>query len=201
MTPNDVDADLMKKVLRREGLDRRKALPAPWREEASARIARLLLASAEVAAAQTIALYASTRSEVHTHDLIRELIARRKTVCLPITLHRERWLEFRRVDTFPDGCRTHDLGILEPDPMHWPEIVRAEEMDLILVPGVAFDRRGFRIGYGSGYYDHFLSATSDKRRIGLAFGSQVIPEIPTASWDIPMNALATEDGIVPCGRF
>lgn len=196
-----LDIDLVKRVLRREGLERRNALPLPWRIEASARIAQRLLASAEVTAAQTIALYASTRSEVHTHDLIRELIGRHKTVCLPMTLHRERWLEFRRVDAFPDGCRAHDFGILEPEPLHWPEIVRAEEMDLLLVPGVAFDRRGFRIGYGGGYYDHFLSTTREKRKIGLAFGSQIIPEVPAASWDVAVDALVTEEGFFPSVRF
>ncbi|MBQ31113.1 MAG: 5-formyltetrahydrofolate cyclo-ligase [Deltaproteobacteria bacterium] len=86
------------------------------------------------------------------------------------------------------------FGVPEPIP-EFREWVQPESLDLVLVPGVAFDQNGGRLGFGKGYYDRFLSKTS-ALRMGVAFSVQVIPDVPTESHDVPMNALLTENGII-----
>ena len=87
------------------------------------------------------------------------------------------------------------FGVPEPIPK-FREWVEPEALDLVLVPGVAFDRKGGRLGFGKGYYDRFLSKTS-ALRMGVAFSAQVIPDVPTEPHDVPMHTLLTENGIMP----
>ena len=71
----------------------------------------------------------------------------------------------------------------------------------MVVPGVAFDREGRRLGHGFGYYDRFLATLpGDVTRVGLAFANQVIPEVPVDAWDVPVHALVTEEGVVKTAR-
>jgi 5-formyltetrahydrofolate cyclo-ligase len=90
--------------------------------------------------------------------------------------------------------------ILEPKPelRHLPhKQVPVTELDLIIVPGVAFDRRGGRMGHGKGYYDKLLEhARPDTPLVALAFDCQLFPEIPTAAHDIFMDRIVTESGVV-----
>ena len=83
---------------------------------------------------------------------------------------------------------------------------RLSGWDIIVVPGLAFDRRGNRLGRGFGYYDRFLGGLPESvPRVGLACVSQVVPEVPVDAWDVPVHALVTEDGVIrvaerPCPR-
>ena len=77
--------------------------------------------------------------------------------------------------------------------------MKPESLDLVLVPGVAFDWKGERLGFGKGYYDRFLTKTS-ALLVGVAFSAQVIPDVPTESHDVSMNALLTENGITMIDR-
>ena len=72
-------------------------------------------------------------------------------------------------------------------------------LDLIVVPGVAFDRTGNRLGMGAGYYDRFFSRTSHSVRLGLAWDCQVVTAVPCEPHDIRMHYLLTETGIIACG--
>jgi 5-formyltetrahydrofolate cyclo-ligase len=87
-------------------------------------------------------------------------------------------------------------GIKEP----MEEYVRptsSEQLDLIIVPAVAYDRRGYRIGYGGGYYDRFLSSLDkDIVTIGIAFDIQIVGEVPVQPFDIPVDMVITESGII-----
>jgi 5-formyltetrahydrofolate cyclo-ligase len=67
---------------------------------------------------------------------------------------------------------------------------------LIIVPGVAFDERGFRVGYGKGYYDRFLNKHSDYTKIALAYEMQILTEIPNDEYDVAMNRIITEERII-----
>ena len=86
------------------------------------------------------------------------------------------------------------LGVLEPS----PEVriaMTPESFDLVIIPGVAFDRHGGRLGYGKGYYDRFLEQTC-AFRLAIAFDFQVIEKVPTEKHDVPMNGILTEAGII-----
>ncbi|OGR20235.1 MAG: 5-formyltetrahydrofolate cyclo-ligase, partial [Deltaproteobacteria bacterium RIFOXYB2_FULL_66_7] len=74
---------------------------------------------------------------------------------------------------------------------------RLSGWDIIVVPGLAFDRRGNRLGRGFGYYDRFLESVPESvPRVGLAFADQRIPEVPVEAWDVPVHALVTEEGVI-----
>jgi 5-formyltetrahydrofolate cyclo-ligase len=99
--------------------------------------------------------------------------------------------------------QTHELqtgayGILEPKP-HLP-VLSASEVDLILVPAVACDIRGYRLGYGGGFYDHLLSQPQWRSRptIGVVFEFALLPQLPIQDWDQPLKAVCTENKLTNC---
>lgn len=97
--------------------------------------------------------------------------------------------------------RPGPYGIAEPDPARCPAIDLDAEpgfaLDLAVIPGVAFDRRGNRLGHGAGYYDRFLAhpALSRTALAGLAYSFQIVAELPAAPWDCPVHALCSEEGL------
>lgn len=184
--------------LRREGRAKRKALDPEFRQCASEAITRRVLHHLDMAPEhdpiETIFLFASFGDEVHTHELIKALLARRKRVALPYIIHSIHRLELRLIDAFPEGHRKTDYGILEPEPLAHPEVIEElDEVDLILVPGVVFDRHGNRIGYGGGYYDRLLADAHHAPAMGLAFEAQLIERFEPDPWDRPVDLIATEE--------
>uniref|UniRef100_B8DIG1 5-formyltetrahydrofolate cyclo-ligase n=1 Tax=Nitratidesulfovibrio vulgaris (strain DSM 19637 / Miyazaki F) TaxID=883 RepID=B8DIG1_NITV9 len=92
-------------------------------------------------------------------------------------------------------------GIAEPDPARCPaidmDVAPDFAPDLAVIPGVAFDRQGNRLGHGAGYYDRFLAHPAMARTslVGLAYAFQIVPALPVAPWDRPVHALCTEEGL------
>jgi 5-formyltetrahydrofolate cyclo-ligase len=74
--------------------------------------------------------------------------------------------------------------------------VSREEIDAVLIPAVAFDRRGYRVGYGGGYYDRFLPQVPRAARIGAVFACQIVPEVPIDRYDVQVERITTEEGII-----
>jgi 5-formyltetrahydrofolate cyclo-ligase len=103
-------------------------------------------------------------------------------------------MSFHRVDR-EDGLVPGRYGIPAPagESMGSGE---PERFDLVVVPGLAFDRRGFRLGRGGGYYDRFLSRVVPTLVVGLAFSWQIVPAVPVDPWDVPMGAVVTEKGVI-----
>jgi 5-formyltetrahydrofolate cyclo-ligase len=187
--PNPQKAGLRSRIL-----PAREALAPDARAAASAAIARRVLHMIEYTPdpIDSVALYASFGHEVATHELIRTLLARRLTVALPYIVHRPRMLEMRVIDRFPEGLRRGDLGILEPEPLRHPCLLGPDELDLVILPGVAFDRRGNRLGYGAGFYDRWLAGDHRCATIGLAFAMQLVDAVPIDPWDRRVDAVVTE---------
>ena len=95
-----------------------------------------------------------------------------------------------------DGWETGPYGILEPSIPAGAEPLLSG-WDIIVVPGLAFDRRGNRLGFGFGYYDRFLGDLPESvPRVGLACASQLVPEVPVDAWDVPVHALVTDEGVI-----
>jgi 5-formyltetrahydrofolate cyclo-ligase len=164
---------------------------------------RRVLELPETRAARLVALYASIGAELDTRALIAELIRLKGAVALP-RARRDPWrLDFHRVTEFPTGFLRGVQGIHEPDPAHCGQRLATAELDLILVPGLLFDRQGYRIGYGGGYYDWLLAEPGRPRGIGLAFSAQLVPPdqpLPLDPWDRPVDALATERELIVVDR-
>lgn len=128
--------------------------------------------------AKTVMLYSSLPDEVYTHDFL-EKWRNEKKIILPTVVGDDIIpVELSRDTEFATG----DFNILEPQNEEY-----TGDYDLIVVPGVAFDRNGNRIGRGKGYYDRFLCKHLDVYRIGICFDFQVVDEVPTEDNDIKMN--------------
>jgi 5-formyltetrahydrofolate cyclo-ligase len=175
-----------KRSIRREVLARRDAIPTDRRAAMGASIAERFLALPEVTAASTVMLFWSFGSEVPTAGIVEGLDRRGVVVALP---------RIEGSDLAPMRYRPGDpteptsFGAMEPAT---GELIAVERLDVVAVPGVAFDRRGRRVGYGGGYYDRFLRGTRAVP-VGLAFSVQVVDgDLPTGGSDVVVAAIVTE---------
>jgi 5-formyltetrahydrofolate cyclo-ligase len=179
-----------KRALRREMLVRRDAMPQQDRAERSDRIAERLLALPELASARTVMAFSSFGSEIDTAPILDGLIARDVRLALP----RISGGEIEAVGYRPgDDTTTAAFGALEPAA---GSVLADAELDAVVTPGVAFDRRGFRVGYGGGYYDRlFRRIRPDAFRVAIGFAIQVVEAVPRGTTDLPVDALVTEEGV------
>ncbi|HEV2131900.1 MAG TPA: 5-formyltetrahydrofolate cyclo-ligase [Longimicrobiaceae bacterium] len=186
---------MSKDQLRREVRARLRSLTPAKRAHAGAEIARRVWLVSEVAAAKKLLLFASLPEEVPTDSVAEEARRRGIEVIYPRCLPATRELALHRT-TGPEELRPGQFGIREPDADACP-LVRIEEIDAALLPGLAFDRRGRRLGRGAGYYDRLLAdARWRALRCGLFFAVQEVAEVPTDTWDVPLDAVVTENEIV-----
>ena len=143
--------------------------------------------------AEVVHIFISTPEEPDTRSIIEHCWSSGKRVAVPIVLPDRFNLVHSEITSF-DSLISGIYQIKEPSPKS--RIMMTPEMfDLVIVPGVAFDRKGGRLGHGKGYYDRFLEATS-AFRLALAFDCQMIETVPTEFHDVPMNAILSESGII-----
>jgi len=184
-----------KRELRQQMIAARLALAPAEREALGRRAQQALVQSAWFARAGVVMLYLPIRGEVETADIAAAARAAGKRLVLPRVRKEPRRLWLHLWVGEPEAGA---YGIPEPLPS-WPAISPAE-IDLVAVPGVAFDRQGGRLGYGAGYYDRTLaeirSANPAARFVGLAYGLQVVDRLPTGPHDVPLHGVATEDGLI-----
>lgn len=183
-----------KRAVRRAVIDRRDALSSADRAARSLRIAGRVLALTEVRHASTVMAFWSFGSEVETAPLLEGLHTAGKRVVLPRV---EAGDVVAVVYETGDEVLAASFGALEPT---GTVIVSPEDVDLVIAPGVAFDRTGGRVGYGGGFYDRFLSKTrADVPAIAIAFALQVVDDpLPRAAFDRPIDAIVTEDEVIRC---
>ncbi len=136
--------------------------------------------------AKTILLYWSMNDEVCTHDFVQQCIAKNKVVLLPVVEGDNLLLKrFTEINALQKG---EQFGIGEPTGEEFTDV---GTIDLIIVPGIAFDKRGNRMGRGRGYYDRLLS-TNKAYKIGVGFDFQIFDIIPTEVFDVPMDCIVGE---------
>ncbi len=180
-----------KKAMREEAHARRNAQPN--KDEISREIVARFLATPEYAAAKTVMFYVDVRSEVRTRNDLAGALATGKRIVVPYCVDGE--LELFHLESM-DELELGMYRILEPRAdLRTVESkkINVVELDLVMVPGVAFDRRGARMGHGKGYYDKLLEhARRDTPLFALAFECQLFPEIPVQAHDIFMDAVITE---------
>ena len=141
--------------------------------------------------ADTVMAYAAIPPEVNLSPVLEAILAAGKTLVLP-RCEQDGIMTARRIGDLRQLI-SGAYGILEPKPD--APVVSAAEIDLVLVPGLAFDRTGRRLGRGKGYYDRFLA---DFRGKAMGICGQLMPEIPVEQHDITMDAVATDHGIIIC---
>lgn len=149
----------------------------------------------EFASAKRILLYASKGSEVHTNGIIQSALSFGKKVALPVTKKEGKELALYWIAGLEE-LAPGAFGI--PEPPEKPETrAMPEEIDLAIVPGVSFDRRGHRIGYGMGYYDSLLSRMKCPK-VGLAYEVQIVPHVPDEPHDVAVDKVVTEKEVIDC---
>ena len=160
-------------------------------------IKQKIFTSPEFIRAKTILFYVSTKDEVKTKNMIKEALNLDKRVVVPISDVKNRKLilsELKDLDELEPGA----FNILEPRKEFF-RLVPPEDIDLVIVPGVAFDERGNRIGYGMGFYDRFLSSLKKHVPVvGLAYDFQVVDDISVDDKDVTVDKVVSEERIIKC---
>jgi 5-formyltetrahydrofolate cyclo-ligase len=184
---------MAKNSLRQTLLARRKRLEVETCRALSRQLQQQLIATSCFQQASSLALYSPINNEVQTSDLLKAALQTGKRVYYP-RVSGER-LQFCRVNSAAD-LSPGAFGVAEP--IAAPDTV-VEQLDLIVVPGVAFDRSGYRLGYGKGFYDRELARVpAATLSVGLCFEFQLCPAVPHEAHDRPVRLVVTEHQIIPC---
>ncbi len=184
--------------MRKKILENRKAINDKELNEKSQKIINHLYETDFYKEAKCIMAYIDFRNEVKTEEFIKKTLSENKKVIIPISVPKTRELILSELRDFDNELIKGTYGILEPK----EDFIRKTDfnnIDLVLVPGVAFDKRGFRIGYGAGYYDRFLSKLDESvPKVALAFDLQMVPKVEEGPYDIAVDYIITESGIIEC---
>ncbi|HTP06567.1 MAG TPA: 5-formyltetrahydrofolate cyclo-ligase [Nitrospirota bacterium] len=180
----------MKKEIRKRVLAARDSILPARRKTKSREIEERLFSLPQFTSARAVLFFASFRSEVETGPMIRRALASGKRVILPKV--RDKELELFEIKNFDKDVSPGAWGIPEP---RESAPVRLDQIDVIVVPGAAFDEHGNRLGYGAGFYDKLLSEFT-KLTIAVAFEEQIVAKIPTDPHDVPVRKIVTEKRVI-----
>ncbi|MCK8825236.1 5-formyltetrahydrofolate cyclo-ligase [Fuchsiella alkaliacetigena] len=146
--------------------------------------------------ADLIMFYIDFRKEVKTEFMIKEALNLGKRVVVPISQVEDRSLLLSELKDYDKELELGTYDILEPKE-EYIRPVEYEELDMVLVPGVAFDEELNRLGYGGGYYDRFSAKLAEEvDRVALAFEIQIVEEVVTGEYDLPVDKILTEERII-----
>ena len=182
----------MKNLIRKNMIKKRSELDSKYVHKASIEIAEKFLKLEEVQKSENIMLYMDFRNEVETEYIISTLITMGKNVFCPLCIPKTKVMIPKKINK-NTILKKSSLGILEPSE-NSPEI-DINKIDVIAVPGVAFDENLFRMGYGGGYYDRFIPK-SGAYTAGLRFDMQILDNIPIEEHDIKLDCIVTESRII-----
>jgi 5-formyltetrahydrofolate cyclo-ligase len=182
-----------KRELRKRMESIRNVLPRSAHADRSTRACAVLSALTEFASARTIAGYQAMRRELDPSQALQLAAAQGKRVALPRVV--EDTLVFHLV-TAGEELVENDWGILEPPES--AEVIPLSEIDLALVPALALDLRGYRIGYGKGFYDRVLPAMTRACSVGLVYDFQLLAEVPNEAHDVPLKRVVSDTRSVAC---
>jgi 5-formyltetrahydrofolate cyclo-ligase len=181
-----------KRSIRRSMLAHRKSLTPEEFRSASLRIQKSFLETVNYSRACSIIVYSPIHQEVDTELIVRSALESGKRVAFPVVVGHE--LVFREVQDI-SSLQRGAFGILEPCPTG--KVVVPEDSDILILPGIAFDLNGHRIGYGKGYYDKTLHRIEGHGKIvGLCYDFQLVDEILGEAHDVKMDLIITDKRII-----
>ncbi|RLE11900.1 5-formyltetrahydrofolate cyclo-ligase [Candidatus Aerophobetes bacterium] len=189
---------MKKKTLRQNLLNIRRSLSCQEIEKKSDRVKEFLFDFPPFNKAKMVLFYISLPSEVQTHRMIKDSLKIGKRVAVPVVE-----LSSRKITPFE--IKNPECKLI-PGPFNIPEPEKDErypvslkEIELVIVPGVAFDTKGRRLGFGGGFYDRFLNKLSSRvKSVALAFECQIIDEVPCEEHDVSVDYIITEKRIICC---
>lgn len=170
-----------KDLLRHKIRELKKSHSAKELEQMSEEILRRLHSNTHIQSAKTVLLYYSLPDEVCTHQFINTL-AETKTVLLPVVIDNEH-MQLRHYQT-PKDLKVGAYNIMEPTGSLFNDY---KKIDVVLIPGMSFDKKNHRLGRGKGYYDRFLEQMPNVYKIGVCFKFQIQPVIPFCEQDVTMD--------------
>lgn len=176
-------------------MNKRKRLNTHWVQKQSKRIHQRLIKTKEFRQAKTIMFYLAKGNEVATAASIELALKRKKQVCAPWTNKKRKTICSIGIRNIQNDLCPGNYGILEPR-KKGKRVINPKKIDLIIVPGTAFDLARNRLGRGLAYYDRFLAQAGKRIKIGLAFDFQIIPRLPTQRHDIALDKIITERRII-----
>lgn len=180
---------MIKEVIRKKMRRLRRELTDEQIKEYSEIIRYKLESRKAFKEAETVMMYISFSHEPETIPIIKNLLEQGKNVVVPVSELSTNTIIPTYIHNI-DELRKGAYGILEPT------IIRAvdpADIDVVVIPGIAFDMHRNRLGFGKGYYDKFLG-TTDAQRIALCYDFQIVDDLPTDEFDLPMNLILTEKG-------
>lgn len=188
----------MKKIIRQKLLHKRESLAPDVVLTKSQKIFDTLKTFPLYQNAKSIMMYIDFHNEVKTNHMISDLLLQKKNVLIPISIPATKEIILSQLLNPEKELIKSTYGILEPK----KEYIRKRDpaiLDLMVLPGIAFDLKGYRIGYGGGYYDRFLDQLQKTiPTIALAFDFQIIDTVPIESFDRPVDYIITETKILSC---
>ena len=188
---------MSKREARKDALRTRKGLAADEVRRLSGKVHQNLLSLPEFGSAKVIASYVAKKDEVQTAEILKQALASGKKVIVPRSDPSSVSLRFHEIRSLAE-LRPGAFGIPEP-PTGSPTVPLAHA-DVVLVPMVAWDLGGHRLGYGKGYFDRELKSRGEALGIGLGFEVQRRDSLPTTPTDVPMDAIVTDRRVLRFGR-
>ncbi len=186
----------LKGEIRTRRLATRKALPVEGRDARSAAITAQVLALPEWAAAETVLAFVSMSREVQTAALVEAAWRAGKTVA---TTRMNAARDDLELAAWREGDALEESGMMFRQPAADAPAVPDEAVDLVLVPALAVDERGHRIGYGKGFYDRLLPRVARALRVALIFDFERIVEVPNRPEDTPVDVIVTDARVIRTG--
>ena len=181
-----------KKILRKELMKKRDALTLNEIKDYSEKIAENLYNTSIYKESENIFIFVSYKSEVNTHNIIKHSIAEGKKIYVPVTDSVTKTMKASRLRDFSQ-LKEGYMHILEPAE-EYIEITDSNVLDLVIVPGLLFDKNGYRIGYGGGFYDKFFASLErDVKKLGIGYDFQFTSgNIEHDDFDIPVDYFLSE---------
>ncbi|MGA7594898.1 MAG: 5-formyltetrahydrofolate cyclo-ligase [Gallionella sp.] len=188
-----------KAAIRKQVLAQREQLPAAERAACSAAISERLLQLTGYRQAGSVLGYMNFGAEFSSEIWIRQVLAEGRKLALPRVNHHTDQLDLYWVDDPENQLAAGLWGIREPVVERCERIARLNEVEFALLPGVAFTRRGARLGYGGGYYDKLLARMATRPVLAAAaFGLQIVAQIPQEPTDVSVRWIVTEQETIAC---
>ena len=188
-----------KRVLRKQLLGIRSEMNEQVRVEKSEKIVHQLINSPFYHEAKCIFSFVPFGHEVNIRRFLEYSVFEGRTVAIPKTLSERKEIEPYRFQKWDNLTKGH-FGILEPNE-HITDKVERDEIDLMIMPGVGFDRTGGRLGYGGGYYDRFLAGLKQiPLLVGVCFQEQITDQLPMEEHDYRVHAVVTDQVVIHCNR-
>jgi 5-formyltetrahydrofolate cyclo-ligase len=182
----------MKKELRKQLIEKRKGLSISEVEITSKHIMNRIKSYFNLDEIQVIALYYPFNQEVDVLPLIEYLLKQNKIVVLPKVTSKTT-MSFYKIDSLNDVSRSQ-FGVYEPNTN---QVVTKDDIEIMFIPGVGFNSKGYRLGYGAGYYDRYLIDHAFNT-VGVCFDFQITDEFEIAAHDIPLDFVISENRLLQC---